>query len=286
MSIILAENSYGESRVRLLKVSRQPDRHILKDLDVAIQLRGDFEAAHTAGDTRRILSADTMRNAVYALAKTDPQETGEEQIEQFALRLVDYFLENNAQASHVRVEIHEALWSRITLGGKPHRFAFTRNGSETRTAVITATRDGVHIEAGLQGLTLLKTEGPGAAGFQQDPFSPSGDASEGIVATSVKAAWLYSNQDAAFGPCWHGVRQIMLETFAEHQGHSTQHTLYALGETVLNTYDDITEIRFVLSGRPCHAVDLSRFGLENHGEVFQPADEPHTLIEATVKKKK
>lgn len=285
MAIILAENSYGESRVRLLKVSRQPDRHILKDLDVAVALSGDFRAAHTAGDNRRILSADTMRNAVYALAKTDPQETGEEQVEQFALRLAGYFLENSPQASQARVEIREAQWSRITLGGKPHRFAFTRNGSETRTAVVTATRQGVHIEAGLQDLTLMKTDGPGFAGFQQDPFSPAAEAGEGTLAATVKANWLYQSPDAAFGPCWHGVRQIILETFAEHAGRSTQHTLYALGETVLNTYDDIVEIRFALSGKPCRPVDLSPFGLENHGEVFEPASEPHTLIEATVRKK-
>lgn len=285
MGIILAENSYGESRVRLLKVSRQSDRHILKDLDLAIQLCGSFEAAHTAGDNRTILSADSIKNAVFALAKNDPQETGEEQIEQFALRLAEYFMENSPQASQARVEIHERPWSRIALGGKLHRSAFTRDGGETRTALITATRQGVRIAAGLQDLTLLKTDSTGFAGFQQDPFSPPVKAGDGIVATAVKAEWLYGTPDAAFGPCWHGVRQIIVEAFAEHQGRSTQHTLYALGETLLNTYDDITEIRLALAGRLCRLTDLSPFGLENHGEVFEPADEPHTVIEATIRKK-
>ena len=69
MTTVLGPNSYGKSRVRLVKVTRRPDRHDLRDLTVDVALEGDFAAAHTAGDNTGLLATDTMRNTVYALAQ-------------------------------------------------------------------------------------------------------------------------------------------------------------------------------------------------------------------------
>ena len=62
MAIHLGENSYGKSRVRLLRVARQEGRHDIRELTVAIRFEGDFETAHTKGDNRKILPTDTMKN--------------------------------------------------------------------------------------------------------------------------------------------------------------------------------------------------------------------------------
>lgn len=284
MDVFLADNRYGESRVRLVKVSRRSTRHEVKELTVGIQLRGDFALAHTAGDNRNVLSTDTMKNAVYALAKDDPQETGEEQIEQFGARLVEYFLSGNPQVAEARVEITESPWTHIISGGKPQQQSFTRGSQERRIASVVGTRESVTIGAGIEELVVLKTAGSTSEGFRDDPFgaqSPAG----GLLATGVNARWLYTTADTAFGPCWHGVRQIILDTFAEHHSRSVQNTLYLMGETVLNTYDEISEIHFSLPSRGFTLVDLSRFGLENKNEVFVPSEEPHALIEATIRKK-
>ena len=88
MPIRLAENNYGKSRVRLLRVSRQEGRHDIKELALAIRFEGDFEAAHVQGDNRKILPTDTMKNTVYALARQHPIET----IERFSLHLIEHFL--------------------------------------------------------------------------------------------------------------------------------------------------------------------------------------------------
>ena len=50
MAIRLAENNYGKSRVRLLRVARQEGRHDIKELTLQIRFEGDFESAHTKGD--------------------------------------------------------------------------------------------------------------------------------------------------------------------------------------------------------------------------------------------
>jgi urate oxidase len=130
MAIRLGENSYGKSRVRLLRVARQEGRHDIKELTVAIRFEGDFETAHTKGDNRKILPTDTMKNTVYALARQHSIET----VEEFGLHLMEHFITYNAQVSRVRIKIDEHLWTRLPHGGKLHATAFTRAGGEKRTA--------------------------------------------------------------------------------------------------------------------------------------------------------
>ena len=67
--ITLGANNYGKARVRLVKVTRTPGRHVLKDLTVRVALEGDFVDAHVTGDQGHVVATDTMKNTVYALAK-------------------------------------------------------------------------------------------------------------------------------------------------------------------------------------------------------------------------
>ena len=56
MSIVLSENHYGKSGVRLVKVERHGARHDMSELRVDIQLRGDFAASYEAGDNRLVVA--------------------------------------------------------------------------------------------------------------------------------------------------------------------------------------------------------------------------------------
>src|SRR5258708_14813763 len=153
MSTTLIENNYGAARVRLMKVRRLEDRHDLKELSVGIQFEGEFDNSYTSGDNRSILPADTIKNTVYALAKLYSIE----QIEDFAQQLINHFLTDNAQIRRVRVEISEYLWTRITFGGKQHPWSFTPAGPERRTTIVTATRETIFIESGIDNLQVVKT---------------------------------------------------------------------------------------------------------------------------------
>jgi urate oxidase len=281
MSTTLIENSYGAARVRLLKVRRMQDRHDLKELAVGIQFEGEFADSYTAGDNRSILPADTIKNTVYALAKLYAIES----IEEFAQSLIDHFLTGNAQVHKVRVEIAEHLWARIPFGGKPHPWSFTPAGPERRTTVVTGTREVVIVEAGLENLQVVKTSGSGFEGYLHDPFTTLKETSDRILATAVKASWLYSDNEIPFSVYWHGVRQAILDAFVEHESRSMQYTLQAIAEAVLERYADIAEIRLCLPNQDCRLVDLSLFGLENNNEVFAPAEEPFELIEARLRRK-
>ncbi|MGH9773763.1 MAG: factor-independent urate hydroxylase [Candidatus Acidiferrales bacterium] len=281
MSIVLEQNDYGKSRVRLLRVIRQEGRHDVRELTLSILFEGDFDSAHTAGDNSKILPTDTMKNTVYALAKQYPAETPED----FSLHLVDHFLTYNPQVRQVRIACSEKPWARLALGGKPHPWTFVSGSCERRIASVTATREKTIVEAGVDDLVVLRTSGSGFEGFLRDPFTTLRETRDRILSTSMNVKWRYADGQISFGPVWHGARQALLEVFAEHASRSLQHTLYAMGEALLKSFDEILEVRLSLPNKHFLLADLSAFGFENENEVFIPTDEPHGLIEATLKKK-
>ena len=280
MAIKLGENNYGKSRVRLLRVVRQDGRHDIRELTLGISFEGDFEAAHTKGDNRKILPTDTMKNTVYVLARQYPVDS----IEDFCTHLVEHFLTYNPQVTRVRIQVEENIWGRISLGGKPHASAFLRGGRDRRTAELDATRGATAIRAGIAGLVVLKTSKSAFDNFLRDPYTTLKEDRNRILSTSIHADWLYEGSDIEFGPLWHGIRQTLLETFAEHDSQSLQHTLYAMGEAVLTNFDRVREIHLSLPNKHFNLVDLSLFGMDNPAEVFLPTDEPHGLIEATLRR--
>jgi urate oxidase len=183
------------------------------------------------------------------------------------------------------VEIAERVWERLETGGRPHGTAFRRPGGETRLAVATVDRAGGDaIEAGLDDLVILKTARSAFAGFARDRFTTLRDTDDRLLATALRAVWLYAAADAAFASLRAGIRQTLLDTFAEHDSRSVQHTLYAMGEAVLERHGEVREIRLTMPNKHHVPVDLAPFGLPNENAVFVATDEPYGLIEATVER--
>jgi urate oxidase len=279
MAIRLGENNYGKQRVRILQVTRHADRHDIKEVTLGIRLEGDYETAHTIGENKKILPTDTMKNTVYALAKLHRIETPEA----FCLRLAEHFLANNPQVSRVRVEAVETLWVRLPFGGKAHPHTFTRSGEEKRTASVSGTRGEKTVHAGIDGLVVLKTTDSAFEGFLRDQYTTLIEVRDRILATVVHAKWLYFPERTEFESAWHGVRQALLEAFAEHDSKSLQQTLYTMGEAALRKFPAIREIHLSLPNKHYNLVDLSPFKMDNPKEIFLPIDEPHGLIEATLR---
>ncbi|HEX4594906.1 MAG TPA: hypothetical protein VH157_11555 [Bryobacteraceae bacterium] len=145
---VLAADTYGKSRVRLMKLARRAGRHDLKEITLEILFQGDFASCYEEGDNSQVLPTDTIKNTVYVLARKHEIIA----IEEFAQRLIEHFLKNNPQVSEVRVAVTEHIWSRITST------AFTRESGK-RTAVVTGTRDGVAVDAGIDDLLILRSAG-------------------------------------------------------------------------------------------------------------------------------
>lgn len=279
MPVTVAENNYGKQAVRLVTVRRHPDAHELRDVTVAIRLEGDFAAAYTEGDNSGVLPTDTMKNMVYALAAEHPFDD----IEDFGLALTDHVLQASPRAAKVHAELTEHLWERIEKGDEPHPHAFRRAGSERRIAMVTRDHNAARVLAGLEDLVVMKTAQSAFEGFPRDRYTTLKETSDRILATAVQATWRYSRPYVPFGSLWHEVRRILLETFADHDSLSVQHTLYAMGEAVLGTVD-VEEIHISMPNKHHIPVDLTPFGLENRNEVFVATAEPYGLIEATVRR--
>src|SRR5665213_296714 len=117
----LVHHHYGKARIRVMKVTRAADRHLLKELDVAVMLQGDFDASYTKSDNSLVVPTDTMKNTVNILAK---EKLGEE-AEPFGIILAQHFLDKYQQVESVQVRLSERCWNPISIGGKPHAHSFT-----------------------------------------------------------------------------------------------------------------------------------------------------------------
>lgn len=280
--IVLGQNDYGKSGVRIVKVKRGADRHELWDLDVAVALEGDFEAAHVRGDNSKLLATDTMRNTVYALAKD--HLTGS--IEEFGLALVDHFLEAGPTVERAKITITQFPWDRIEMNGRGHEHSFVR-GSGERTAKVTGDESGRRVEAGLGNLLVMKTTQSGWEGFLRERFTTLPDTDDRILATIVTADWSYGKAaDLDFDGLWDGVRGRILATFTDHYSPSVQNTLYRIGKAVLEAFPEVEKIRLSFPNKHHIPYDLSRFGMENENEIFWATDEPYGLIEGTVERER
>jgi urate oxidase len=280
MPAILTHNSYGKSQVRLTRVIRQGDHHEIREVTVEIRLEGDFDASYARGDNSRIIATDTMKNLVYALAHGRPAEA----IEEFGGVLAGHFLDEFAHVRSARVQIAEHPWRRIRIEGREHPHAFVGGGPETRVAAITRDRLGTKVEAGIEGVQVLKTAGSGFSGFIRDRYTTLPETTERIFATEVQANWLYVEGSIDWDQAHDQVRTALLETFATHDSLSVQQTLHAMGTAALEVCPAIEEITLVLPNKHRILVDLARFGQANQNEIFITSDEPFGLISGTLRR--
>jgi len=280
--IELAENRYGKSRVRLMKVTQHDHGHDLREWSVQVLLKGDFETAHLHGDNSKILPTDTMKNTVYSIARTSKATA----MEDYAKELADFLLGRNPQVSSASIRIESTLWKRLTVDGKPHPSAFMRGSGELQTTSVERSQRGeFQIISGLDNLVVLKTANSGFEGYIKDSLTTLKETSDRLFGTAMSAEWRYTSSDLDFDALRKTLREAMLRTFANHDSKSVQQTLYAMAESALEQVAAIDEIEITMPNKHCLLVDLSRFGQDNPNEIFVPTDEPHGYIEARVRRK-
>jgi urate oxidase len=282
MAIVLGPNQYGKAEVRVVAVDRSSSRHSLVDLNVSSSLRGDFAAAHTAGDNGQVLTNDAQKNTVFAFARE-----GVGSPEQFGLRLARHFAGSYAWITGARVAVESYGWERISVAGAEHDHAFRKAGAEVRTAVVTVDGDEAHVLAGLTDLVVLKTTGSEFWGFPRDRYTTLAETHDRVLATAVTARWRYTGTDLDFDALFSSVRTALLETFATTHSLALQQSLHAMGEAVLEQFPDIAEIRMSMPNKHHFLQDLSAYGLDNVPDgsgtvVYHADDRPYGLIEGTV----
>ena len=253
----LAANRYGKSAIRLVKIVRTPDRHVVRDLTVAVSLVGDFASSYVDGDNTLVVATDTMKNTVYAFARE--HLTGP--VEAFGTVLARHFV-GIPQVELATVSIDEHAWRPI--GEAPD--AFSRDKSSTRTASVAATRDAVTIDAGIADLTLMKTAKSAFAGFPRDEYTTLPDTDDRIMATKLSATWRYGGP-TDFDASFEAVRGTLLDVFASHSSESVQHSIWILGRAIIEAHPEVDEVTMTLPNLHHWLADLSPFGQRNDREI-------------------
>jgi urate oxidase len=207
-------------------------------------------------------------------------------LEEFGEELIAFLLDRNSQVSAARVTLSEKAWEHLQTGGKPHPTTFVQSSRECQTAEIAVTRNGVpSVRSGLENLVILKTAGSEFVGFIKDSLTTLPQVTDRLFGTTVRARWNYSSSRVPFVALRSKIRDILLSVFAGHTSKSVQHTLYAMGESVLANVPEIADVELKMPNKHCLLVDLSRFGQDNPNEIFVPIDEPHGTIEARIRRR-
>ena len=290
MGIVLGENRYGKAENRVFRVTRHGDTHEILDLNVSVQLLGDFLDTHLTGDNAKVLPTDTQKNTVFALS----HQLGPPEPEAFGIALARHFLSTQSHVSGAEIRIERFPWERIECKGKPHPRAFRRDGSHVRVATVRAARDGSELRtwvtSGIEDLVVLKTGDSAFKGYVRDRFTTLKETDDRIMATEVSARWRWSESDPAaleridWAASHRAAMDALQGTFADHYSLSLQQTLYAMGEQLLTEQLGIAAVRLSLPNKHHFVVDLSAFGMDNRNEVHIAADRPYGFIEAVVQR--
>jgi len=279
--VTVAENKYGKSRVRLVKVRRKDGWHDLHEWTVEVLLQGDFDSCFVAGDNSKILPTDTMKNTVYSLARDSSADC----MEDFGKELAEFFLDHNPQVSGADISISEKMWDHLKSNGHPQPTTFIQSGGEIQTATITRTRAGnLTVTSGFADLVVMKTAKSAFEGYVQDSLTTLQPSQDRLLGTALSAKWTYAGTLVDFAAFRAQAREILLTTFAEHDSKSVQHTLYAMGRAVLEQLPEMDDIELTMPNKHYLLVDLSRFGQDNPNEIFVPIDEPHGTIQARLRR--
>lgn len=272
----LSWSRFGKAQTRLLKVSERGGRHELTDLNVTVDLEGDFKPAYRDGDNSALLPTDSQQNAVWAMANE-----GVGEIEDFARRLVRHFHDVHPTIDRARVRIEQYLWEPLEVDGQAHPHSFRRPGGEVRRADAVRDHEGEWILSGVSGLTVLKSADSEFRGFLKDRYTTLAETGDRILATEVEARWLHALTPDDWSACYALVRGALLESFAATYSHSLQQMLYKMGRAVLDREFGIAEIRLRMPDHQHSEIDLTSLGEQNQG-LFFVSDRPYDLIEGAI----
>jgi len=297
VSVKLGVNRYGKENVRILRVIRDSPRHEVHELKAQILLEGDFDEAFTTGSNKQIVATETQKNTLYVLAKkyrVDP-------IEEWAVNVARDFMSRFNHISAVNLDIDELGWERIQVNGKEHNHAFQKSLSGTRfTSVRVPRRGSLSITSGFKDLQVMKTTKSGFEGFIRDQYTTLPETKDRVLCTKILCNWTFKNPEdnwkhltgsKGFTYIYNEVKKLSFEVFSGDPisgtySASVQQTIYQIGQAVIDKFENIEKVSFVLPNIHYYFVDFNLFksDLQNKGEVFHTFDGAAGHIEATIER--
>lgn len=274
----LSRNTYGKARVRVMRVYRDGAYNEVRELSVQAMLEGDFAAAYTDGDNRKVVATDTVKNIVNIVARENLRAPAEI----FAQRLATRLLDRYAQIDAATITCRETRWPRAAIDGTPHPHHFVLDANGLGTAQVAATRAEARITSGIEGFTFMKSTAAGWVDYVADDYTTLPETTDRIVATAMTASWTWNAAPDDYEATNALILRTMLAEFATTYSRGVQDSLFRMGEKALETVPQLQSISLACPNKHYIPIDLARFGLSSDNTVFTATDEPHGQIQCTV----
>ena len=212
---VLSDLQHGKAECRIVKVDRdafpdEPGRHVLHDLNVTTQLRGDFASAYTDGDNAHVHATDTQKNTVFALARLHgvASARGVPAAPRRALRRTQPWV-TGARCPRRAVRLGPGARARARLrphrGGDPHRGGADLGRARPSCSAACATS------------CCSSRTGCEFHGFPRDTYTTLPETDDRILATSVcrdLALRRRRSPTPTTTPSYAAVRAALLDAFA------------------------------------------------------------------------
>jgi len=294
---------YGKTNVRVLRVVRSDEgRQDVVEYNVTLLVEGELEASYTEADNSLVVATDSMKNIIYALAKTSPYVL---QQELFGAHIGIFIVQKYGHLDKAIVDIEKLKWSRVVVGGKEHAHSFIRDGEEKEISTVEVDASNgkqklsVKISSGVKDLLLLKSTGSAFEGFLRDEYTTLVEVPDRILSTAVEYSYgldvpiLSGVEDLAvldkevkFGEIGKEARKITLEIFASDESASVQASLFKMASRLISENGRVRTASYRLPNKHYVPVDMRYLGIENvkpsEAEVFIPLGAPSGLISATL----
>src|SRR5882724_9884364 len=134
----LLNSTYGNGRVRVMRLSGEGQNREVRELTVLAMLAGDIARAYTQADNSTTVSTDSIKNVVNVVAREELEAGPEAFCRAVAKRLLNSY----PGMTSATVSAREVRWNRLTVDGTPHLHAFTLDGNGQGTAEVVMDRDG------------------------------------------------------------------------------------------------------------------------------------------------
>ncbi len=274
----LLHKTYGKDHVRVMRIDRSADRHVVRELTVRAMLTGNFDTAFTEADNSTSVATDTVKNIINVVSR----ENISLGTELFCAAVAKKLLDSYPEVDSATVTAHETKWARLVVDGKPHDHSFLLDSNGKPFAKVVATRDGMTTESGIFGFTFMKSTQSGWEHYIHDRFTTIPETHDRMAATAMEASWRWRSTPTDYDSANAEILSALLKVFATTYSASVQDSLYRMGMAALEAVPELSDISMACPNKHYLLINLSPFGLENNNQVFVSTDEPHGQIECTV----
>ncbi|MFD5513819.1 hypothetical protein ACFWIB_39730 [Streptomyces sp. NPDC127051] len=247
--------AYGRACGRLLTVTLVDGVETARDIQITTQLHGRFSSAFQNGSNRCLLPTRTMAKIAALQARMHSADP----IEICASSISCQMLEE-CRAADTATTVVEQL-SCSPRPGTKHTFDI--GSGEVYEAKAVANRDGSpEIHSGFRGFQMLLTTGSSFTGFLRgvSGITTMLEIEDRPLGQVSSYSWSYLRAPDDYDQCRKKAWQAILSTFDDHRSHSTQHTAFLLGASILEACPEIANVK----------VNLRAYNFENVTECEQP----------------